>query len=415
MTRNQFLTKTWKRYPVVPAKASFLGRVQEISRSPQGVSVQLERGGVSRSQNFQTLFFNEISDASAEAVFAVLAPGDLVAVEPSGAVTLLAPQRRTLPPRRFHREHLHLWQEYLQALGDFFRRQGFLELATPTLVPCPGTEPSLDPFITEFVQGSRREKFYLPTSPELHLKKALALGAEKIFEIRRCFRNSEVTEHHQPEFTMIEWYRAYGDLNAIQQDVRALIGYLVQTLPGLKAPAASETFSVAALFEKHCQFAFTPETSSADLKGLAEKLKIDVSSATSVDDFFFRIFFEKIEKNFPPERMVFVENYPPFQAALARISAEGWGERFEMYWQGLEIANAFHELNDPEVQRIRFSEDLAKKKQRGKESVNLDPEFMQCLEAGMPPASGIALGVERLFMALTGIREISQTRLFPLS
>ncbi|RYZ77811.1 MAG: EF-P lysine aminoacylase GenX, partial [Proteobacteria bacterium] len=103
-----------------------------------------------------------------------------------------------------------------------------------------------------------------------------------------------------------------------------------------------------------------------------------------------------------------------YQAALARLTEDGWGDRFEVYWQGLEIANAFHELNDPNVQRERFAEDLLKKKKMNKELIPVDEEFLQCLEAGMPPSAGIALGLERLFMAMTGFTQIADTRLFPI-
>ena len=115
---------------------------------------------------------------------------------------------------------------------------------------------------------------------------------------------------------------------------------------------------------------------------------------------------EKIENKWPQDRLVFVEKYPPYQAALARIDKDGWAERFEVYWKGLELANAFHELNNPKIQRERANDDLEKKKQLGKKSVTLDEEFFQSLEYGMPPSAGIALGVERLYMALKNVKSI---------
>ncbi len=128
--------------------------------------------------------------------------------------------------------------------------------------------------------------------------------------------------------------------------------------------------------------------------------------------FSFLIFMEKIESQLPQDELIFVEKYPPYQAALARLTEDGWGDRFEVYWKGLELANAFHELNDPSIQRRRSEEDLQKKKDLHKEAVSLDEEFFQCLEAGMPPSGGIALGVERLFMALFDIKTIKDLRVF---
>ncbi|MGZ3805198.1 MAG: EF-P lysine aminoacylase EpmA [Pseudobdellovibrionaceae bacterium] len=415
MTRNEFLSKKWSSYPLLPGGVSFFGRLQEIKFCHGSWSVTLLREGESQQRLFPKLFFCELQDLE---VKNVLLSGDLVAISEEGGVTLLAPQLQKLPALTLRLQTLRLWQDYIGGIRDFFREQGFVEMATPSLVKCPGTEPSLDVFSTEFIHGSRKEKLYLPTSPELHLKKALSLGAEKIFEIKNVFRNGEVTEHHQPEFTMIEWYRAYENLQSIKTDVRNLINYLLEKIPALKAqmkgPLVYDTFTIQQLFSLRCDFNLKPQTGAAELKALAEKLKVDVRAATSIDDYFFLIFLEKIESQLIPEHLSFVEKYPPYQAALARINEEGWGDRFEVYWQGLELANAFHELNDPAIQKQRFIEDLAKKRALKKEEVPLDPEFMQCLEAGLPPSAGIALGVERLFMALTGIKNISEIRIFPL-
>ncbi|MEK2644338.1 EF-P lysine aminoacylase EpmA [Bdellovibrio sp. BCCA] len=342
-----------------------------------------------------------------------LMEGDLVAVVSSNEIVLLAPQKKSLPHRQFDPELLKTWNVYVQGLRDFFTSQDFIELKTPSLVVCPGTEPSLDVFSTTLKVGSRTQKLYLPTSPELHLKKALALGAEKIFEIAPCYRNGEVTERHQPEFLMLEWYRAFDNLTSIKKDVENLVHTLTKLLK-VSGPRSVKSHSIAELFKTYSDFDLRPDTTKEELKKLAEKLQVDVRSAESIDDFFFLIFMEKIESKLPPEDLIFVEKYPPYQAALARLTEDGWGDRFEVYWKGLELANAFHELNHPEIQRLRSAEDLEKKKDLRKEVVSLDEEFFECLEAGMPPSGGIALGVERLFMAILGKERISDLRLFPL-
>lgn len=411
MTRNEFLAKNWNQYPLLPKGVYFFGRLYEIHPYDQGWNVTLLREGQRRNRIFPKIFLKEVPDLEVDLLLKV---GDLVAISDEGELTLLAPSLAPLSTRDFRWEDLRLWQDYVFWLREFFREQGFVEIQTPTLVPCPGTEPSLDVFATDFLRGSRRERLYLPTSPELHLKKALSLGAEKIFEIKKVFRNGEVTEHHQPEFTMIEWYRAYQSLEAIKRDVTELVNFLALKMPDLRAPQAIDSWTIPELFQKYCGFDLSPSTTRDEMKSLAVKLGVDATAAESIDDYFFLIFMEKIETRLAADRLSFVEKYPPYQAALARLTTEGWGDRFEVYWQGLELANAFHELNDPEVQKQRFAEDLAKKREMGKEPVPLDSEFMQCLEAGMPPSAGIALGVERLFMALTGIQKISATRMFPM-
>lgn len=363
-----------------------------------------------RNQRTEIIFFSNIPKYSE-----FLIEGDIVAVtgQPASDLLLLAPHTAPLPLRHYNPELLKHWGGYLASVRSFFTEQDFIEVRTPSLVPCPGTEPSLDVFSTHLKIGSHQQKLFLPTSPELHLKKALALGAEKIFEIAPCFRNGERTERHQPEFLMLEWYRAYENLRAIRTDIVSLINRLSSEF-ALPPPQAVRSFTVAELFLKYCDFELQPTTSKEELAALAQKLKVDVHSAESIDDFFFLIFGEKIESQLPPEELIFVEKYPPYQAALARLTSDGWGDRFEVYWKGMELANAFHELNDPTVQRQRALEDLEKKVTAHKEAVFLDEEFFTCLEAGMPPSSGIALGLERLFMALFDKKSLRDLRLFPI-
>lgn len=386
----------------MPAEALVAGRLHKLDTSEGDLQLELLRNG-----KITQVHLEKIPD-----IVSVLELGDIIAVLPEGKLLLLAPQVRALPRRSYEPEILKRWNKYLEFLREFFESRDFLHVQTPSLVSCPGTEPSLDVFATELIVGSRRQKLFLPTSPELHLKKALALGAEKIYEIASSYRNGEITERHQPEFTMIEWYRAYDNLSSIQKDVVDLVGFLSEKM---KTPPPREvrTYSVADLFKIYCDFELTPQTSKEELETLAGHLQVDCRSAESIDDYFFLIFMDKIERQLPPEELIFVNKYPPYQAALARLTEEGWGDRFEVYWQGYELANAFHELNDPHVQRLRSQEDLRKKLQSGKELVALDEEFFQCLEAGLPPSGGIALGVERLFMALEKRHRISDLKMFP--
>lgn len=405
MDRNDYLQNKWLRYPAMPTYSSAHGRIYSIDREFQPkiqLEMTLERDGQ----------FYHIEFLKAPAHSEILVEGDLVAVISSEAIMLLAPALRQLPMKKYDHDLQGQWRHYLASLRDYFSEQGFHEVKTPSLVACPGTEPSLDVFSTELKVGSKRQLLFLPTSPELHLKKILASGAEKIFEIAPCFRNGEITDTHQPEFLMLEWYRAFANLTAIKKDVENLVNFLSVNLDKPK-PSKVSSYSVSELFKKYCDFNLTPQTSLSELKTLAEKLKVDVRSAESIDDYFFLIFMDKIENQLPSDELIFVEKYPAYQAALARLTNDGWGDRFEVYWKGMELANAFHELNDPSLQRLRILEDLQKKKQMGKEEVPVDEQFMQALEAGLPPSAGIALGIERLFMAFYDIKKISDVKLFP--
>lgn len=400
MTREDYLQSQWKPYPTVPEKAAFWGRI--VSIEPGVHRIRLKRQDSTE----------EVLAVEGEFPLEHLRLGDWVAALSSNQIVLLAPCRSGHYREQTQSGRLRDWNLFVQGVRSFFFKQDFIEVPTPSLVVCPGTEPSLDVFSTRYKRGRDERTLFLPTSPELHLKKALAQGFDAIFEVKSCFRNGEVTEVHQPEFTMLEWYRAGAKLTQIQEDALGLVDYLSRLSPGLRKPKRVQVFKVAELFLKHTGAFLTPESTREDYRKIAEAQGLRVRDDDSIDDLFFLIFTEKIETKFEKENLTFVIDWPPFQAALARLTPSGWGDRFEIYWQGLELANAFHELNDPAIQRARFGEDLAKKKAMGKEAVPLDEEFLESLESGMPPSAGIALGVERLFMALHGIDRITDLKVF---
>lgn len=336
----------------------------------------------------------------------VLIEGDLVALMPQKQIILLAPNltaRKMTDQQWFTHKN---WQVFIELVRRVFREKSFLDVKTPSLVLCPGTEPSLESFETEYQLESKKRRLFLPTSPELNLKKLLAEGADKIFEIAPVFRNGEKTERHSPEFLMLEWYRSFAGLHRIKMDVIEVVERLAHELK-VPGPTGHATYTVTDLFKTHCGFELTPETSAAELKALAGQLGVDVTAANCIDDYFFLIFMDKIEYKWSPDHLVFVEKYPPYQAALARTDQNGWAERFEVYWRGFEIGNAFNELNDPTAQRLRAEQDLKTKKLMGKKEINLDEGFFQALDYGLPPSAGIAMGLERLYMALTQIKDIS--------
>lgn len=397
MQRSQYLNEHWVSYPPMPENADLGGRIGEIQENR--LSLQ---GKGSWNVSSQCVFPWEI-----------LKENDLVALEFESSeiknITLLAPALESPLKVSSNWQTQELWFAFLHKVREFFAGKGFLEAQTPSLVVCPGTEPFLDLFSTEFQSGSKKKKYYLPTSPELHLKKMLSAGYEKIFEIRPCFRNGEISERHQPEFWMLEWYRAFSNLEQIIQDTLHLIEFLGGNIEKFQRK------TMAQLFQEKLDFKLTPKTSIDELKRLAKKSGLNADDYKIWDDVFYLIFLEKIEPYLESENPLIVEKYPPSQAALARLTEDGWGERFELYWHGLEICNAFHELNDPKIQADRFQADLRQKKALGKEVPPLDEDFLKALAAGLPPSGGIALGLERLFMALNRIQKISELKVFPLS
>lgn len=296
-------------------------------------------------------------------------------------------------------EDLDSFQKFLSITRQTLQSRGLLPVRSPSFVKQPGYEPTLDPFAVELKFGSKTQQMFLPTSPELAHKKMLAAGWTDIYEIRSCFRNGEVSEQHQPEFTMLEWYRAFTDLRLIQEDVEALFC-------ANNVLIAFEETTIAELFNKYLKVDLRPETSASTLLKALEEKGEKPSNDESFDDLFHRAFIQFIEPHIGLDAPTWVKDYPPSQAALARLNEKGWADRMELYWRGFELANGFHELNDPTEQQIRCMKDLATRKVNGKTDLPHDQEFIEALKSGVPPAAGMALGLDRLWAALAGKKNI---------
>lgn len=412
MTRQHFIESLWQSYPPSPSSGLNKGRILEVLPGELLLRIHSDSSPI----DFQEKVI-PAKNLQEGAPLTVLIPGDWVSIDPDGIVILHSPLLKNphaslSTPALEKKEILQRWSFFRQQVRQHFIQENFLEVDTPTLVICPGSEPTLDVFSSELKIGSRKEKLFLPTSPEWHLKKVLSQGLPKIFEIRPCFRNGELTPRHQPEFWMIEWYRAFANLQSIKNDALLLIEHLCKQM-NVPPPTNIRSFTVAELFKIHLDFELLPSTTEDELRGLAKQHNIDLRAAENIDDCFYLIFMERIENKWDNDEVVFVENYPPYQAALARLTPDGWGDRFEIYWRGFELANAFHELNDPKIQRQRFNEDLEKKRALGKEMIGTDEEFFAALDFGLPPSAGIALGLERLFLAMHNMTELQALRLFP--
>jgi lysyl-tRNA synthetase class 2 len=317
-----------------------------------------------------------------------------------------------------------------RAVRAWFAEQGFVEVETGILQVSPGNETHLHAPRTELwrADGSRATR-YLRTSPEFACKKLLAAGESRIFEFARVFRDRERGDLHLPEFTMLEWYRAETGYDAIMADTIVVTAHAAQAT-GIRQfsfrgrvcdPFAEpELLTVAAAFERFAgiDLLATVKNSEGDCAALADAArdKVRVSDDDTWSDIFSKLLVEYIEPHLGQGRLTVLFEYPIAEAALARAkpSDPRVAERFEVYACGVELANGFGELTDAPEQRRRFELEMAEKERVYGERYPLDEDFLTAL-AALPPASGIALGVERLVMLATGARRIEQVLWAPVA
>jgi elongation factor P--(R)-beta-lysine ligase len=308
----------------------------------------------------------------------------------------------------------------------WFDARDFAEVETAILQVSPGNEAHLHAFATELIApDTSRTPLYLHTSPEFAAKKLLAAGEPRLFTFARVFRNRERTALHHPEFTMLEWYRANEPYGTLVDDCAALMSAAAEaagtrrfTWRGREADpfAAPERLTVAEAFRRHAGIDLLATLDDRDaLAAAATGQGMRVAADDTWADAFSRIIVEKIEPNLGIGRATILDEYPVSEAALARPTARDprVAERFELYVCGVEIANAFGELTDAAEQRRRFEAEMAEKARVHGERYPIDEDFLAAL-AHMPPASGIALGFDRLVMLATGAQSIEQVLWTPV-
>ena len=291
----------------------------------------------------------------------------------------------------------------------------------------PGNEAHLHAFATELIgPDATRSRLYLHTSPEFACKKLLAAGEERLFTFARVFRNREHGALHAPEFTMLEWYRAHESYAALMRDCDDMLAVTAQaaqtnvfTFRGLSADpfATIEKVTVAEAFLRFANIDLLATLDDRDALAAAARAKgIRVTDDDTWTDIFSRILVERIEPHLGMGRATILDEYPVSEAALARPAAHDRrvAERFELYMCGVEIANAFGELTDAAEQRRRFEAEMAEKQRVHGERYPIDEDFLAAL-AQMPPASGIALGFDRLVMLATGAPRIDQVQWTPVA
>lgn len=321
--------------------------------------------------------------------------------------------------------------QVIHAIRAYFHDQGFVEVETPALQVSPGIEPYLNAFTTQ-IDGARGGKglLHLHTSPEYAMKKLLVAGEPKIFQLARCYRNAERGPTHHPEFTMLEWYRAGATYRDIMADcegiLRAAAGPNGVFAWNGKASDPHRPWQYVTVAQAFLDYAGVdllatapdPHRPDADrLRAEARRIGMRADAGDGWDDVFFRIFLEKIEPRLGHPVPTVLYDYPVSMAALSRVKAEDprLAERFELYVGGLELANAFGELTDAREQRQRFLADQAARRARVGHAYPIDEDFLAALEHGMPEASGIALGVDRLVMLAAGAEDIAQVLWAPVA
>ncbi|UGB39819.1 EF-P lysine aminoacylase GenX [Frateuria soli] len=308
---------------------------------------------------------------------------------------------------------MHLRADLYRRIRTFFAERGILEVETPILSSAGNTEPNIESFTTTFhghVDAGARER-WLRTSPEYPLKRLLAAGVGDCYELGRVFRNGEAGGRHNPEFTMLEWYRVGWDHRRLADEVVELVQAAL-ALVGRHADVRVRSYRELFLDS----LGLDPLTAPLDvLQQALDQSTIDPAGLTR-DDWLDLIITHRLQPHFPRDRVTVVHDYPASQCALARIRCDDppVAERFEVFLGPHELANGYHELNDADEQRARFERDNAIRRARGVREVPIDGRLLAVLDA-MPRCAGVALGIERLLMCLACTDAIAEVLAFPFA
>lgn len=293
----------------------------------------------------------------------------------------------------------------------FFTERGLLEVETPVLSEFGVTDVHLSTFSTEFIAPfcEQSKTLWLATSPEYHMKRLLAAGSGAIFQICHVFRNEEAGNRHNPEFTMLEWYRPHFDMYRLINEVDDLLQQILDCEP-------AESLSYQFVFQQYV--GLDPLSAGKDeLIAKAQELQFINAENESRDTLLQFLFSTLVEPEIGKERPVAVYHFPATQAALAQISPEDHrvAERFEFYYKGLELANGFNELTDVKEQLHRFEQDNRQREKMGLPMREIDRRLLGALQAGMPNCAGVALGLDRLIMVALDAERIEEVLTFSVN
>ena len=312
-------------------------------------------------------------------------------------------------------EFMRLRARMLDDIRHFFSKRDVLEVETPLLSYSSGTDPQLDFFTTEYGLPPLQHRLFLQTSPEFAMKRLLAAGSGSIYQICKAFRNGESGRFHNPEFTMLEWYRVGFTLPQLMDEIAELIGLLFK---GHRTLNATQRFSYQELFHRYtgldplvfsyqnyCAYALANHTLEAvSICGYDHALWLDF------------IFSHKVQPQLGENALCMVYDYPACQSSLARINADNSlvADRAEVFINGIELGNGYYELTDATEQDRRFDEEIDIRQQRKRPLTVKDKHLIAALEAGLPDCSGMAIGLDRLLMLLSDSASIQDVLNFPL-
>ncbi len=432
-------------------EVSVAGRIAAIRRMGKSAFVDIRDG----SGKIQLLFqdINRFDEAQRE-LFKDLDIGDIIGVsgnllrtksgEPTVWVekfTLLAKSLRPLPEKwhglsdidmRYRQRYLDLISnpevketfkvrsQVITAIRQFLNQRGFLEVETPVLQPSAGGALAL-PFITH--HHALDQDFYLRIATELHLKRLIIGGFDKVYELGRIFRNEGISTKHNPEFTMLESYEAYADYNDVMKMLEKMVSKISQQVLGtdrvefgdnsINFKPPWQRLSLREAIKEYSGIDFNKFPTASSLRAEMLKLKMEVDPQKDRG----RLVDELISTFVEPKLIqpTFLLDYPLEMSPLAKTKPddERLVERFEAFAGGMEIANAFTELNDPIEQRQRFLKQQKERRAQNEEIETIDEDFLLALEYGMPPTGGLGVGIDRLVMLLTGQQSIREVILFP--
>lgn len=294
-------------------------------------------------------------------------------------------------------------------IRHFFAEHDILEVETPAMSQASVTDRHLRSFKTHLTRPGSLESvpLYLTTSPEYHMKRLLAAGSGPIFQLSRSFRDEEWGDWHNPEFTLLEWYQ-FGDLSQ-------LMAYVEQLLVTLLACQSAERLSYQQLFQRTVGLdPLIANRQQLQAAAAHYPLSQELQQEQDCDTLLQLLFSVAIEPQLGRDRPLFITDFPASQAALAQINSQDprVAERFELYYQGVELANGFHELRDAEEQRQRFQQDNQQRQREGLPLQPIDHRLLAALQAGLPDCSGVALGVDRLLMLALGVPRIQSVIAF---
>ena len=310
-------------------------------------------------------------------------------------------------------ESLRQRARLLSEIRAFFAERGVLEVETPLLCHAIGTDPQLDFFTTLYGKPPVQENLFLQTSPEFAMKRLLAAGSGSIYQICKAFRNGEAGRYHNPEFTLLEWYRVGFSLSQLMDEVDELIS---QLFAGRLKPSQRHTYQ--ALFEQHTgldplAFSYPDYCAYANANGLPEAAALCGHDHALWLDFLFS---HQVQPHLGNNALCLVHNYPACQSSLARLSQDqpNTTERVELFINGIELGNGYFELSDALEQESRFDREIKVREQLGLPTPAKDKRLIAALDAGLPDCAGIAIGLDRLLMVLVSLDHIDEVLAFPI-